>query len=185
MKKSLVLILFILAIIAGCNTSNDNYLTNEANLIIRLTDDPALYEEVLIDIQSLEVYYSTDTETDEVIYFSDINYGVYNLLDYRDGLDTLLAELTVPPGFITQVRLVLGKHNVVNEDGIYYELLTPSSQQSGLKIDVNAEIQEGVIFELWFDFDAASSVVELETGIYILKPVITAYTDLPVETLDD
>lgn len=177
MKKLWLLILSVLTVLTGCDITYDDYMDNEANVMIWLTDDPADYEAVLIEIQAMEVIYTTDDEEDKKIYVNDINYGVYNLLDFTNGMDTLLAEITVPPGHISQMRLVLGKHNSVQKNGIYYELVTPSAEESGLKFDLDVEIMEDVIYQIWIDFDAGSSVVELGNDEFILKPVISTYTE--------
>ena len=74
---------------------------------------------------------------------------------------------------IKQVRLVLGDQNsvVVGEDSV--SLDTPSAQQSGLKLQVNANLEPGITYDLLLDFDAAKSVVKAgNSGKYILKPVI-------------
>lgn len=145
--------------------------------MVWLTDDPGDYEEVNIDIQAMEVIYTTDNEEELKMYFNNINYGVYNLLDYTNGMDTLLAEITIPPGHVSQMRLVLGKHNNVKKDGIYYDLKTPSAEQSGLKFVIEVEIMADVIYKIWIDFDAGSSVVELGNGGFILKPLISTYAE--------
>ncbi len=57
-------------------------------------------------------------------------------------------------------------------DSVLHELKTPSAQQSGLKINVHADISNVDVFNLLIDFDAEESVVEQGNGGYILKPVI-------------
>jgi hypothetical protein len=44
---------------------------------------------------------------------------------------------------VQQIRLILGTRNTV-VDGITYPLSTPSAEQSGLKLQVNQTLQEGV-----------------------------------------
>jgi len=62
-------------------------------------------------------------------------------------------------------------------NGVSYPLTTPSAQQSGLKLNVNATLIAGVDYKLWIDFDAARSIVQTGAGSYILKPVIRTFTE--------
>ncbi len=103
--------------------------------------------------------------------------GVYNLLDFTNGLDTLLVEQELPAGTISQVRLVLGDNNQVKMNGEYYDIKTPSAQSSGLKLNLHAVLSEGLTYTLWIDFDAGRSIVEEGNGTFLLKPVIRAYTE--------
>lgn len=50
------------------------------------------------------------------------------------------------------------------------------AQQSGLKLNVKADLIAGVNYRLWIDFDAAKSIVQTGAGSYILKPVIRTFT---------
>lgn len=148
-----------------------------ARLNIRLTDAPGDYEEVNIDIREVKVN-SSDGEGEDGWKSLDVSAGVYNLLELTNGLDTLLGTADLPAGKISQVRLVLGSENTIMDDGQIYELKTPSAQQSGLKVKVNADLVEGITYTILLDFDVARSVVK--TGApdkYILKPVVRAIAE--------
>ena len=56
-------------------------------------------------------------------------------------------------------------------------LTTPSAQHSGLKLNVHAELTEGITYKILLDFDAARSVVKTGSGAYNLKPVIRTITE--------
>lgn len=158
-----------LLLTAGCKKSDNS---GTSVLEIRLTDAPANYEEVLVDIRDVQV------ESEDGWKSLDVNQGVYNLLDFRNGLDTLLGTIEIPAGRISQVRLVLGENNQVRTTDGLFDLQTPSAQQSGLKLNINAELTAGIVYKLWIDFDAARSVVDKGNGGFILKPVIRAYTEV-------
>jgi hypothetical protein len=143
-----------------------------------LTDDPAAYDAVYIDVQSIQVNVSADTGTSTG--WQTINLlhpGVYNLLDFRNGIDTVLASVDLPAGKISQMRLILGSNNSVVIDGKSHSLKTPSAQQSGLKFNIHATLTDGIEYRLWIDFDASRSIVSTGSGNYILKPVIRTYTE--------
>jgi len=98
--------------------------------------------------------------------------GVYNLLDFQNGKDTMLAFADIPAGKITQIRFELGDSNsiVTNLDTIM--LTIPGSTQSGLKINVGKVLSSDEALTLLFDFNAGKSVVLSGNGEFILKPVI-------------
>jgi len=149
--------------------------TENARLHIRLTDAPGDYQEVNIDIQGVEVHRKDGAQSSgwKVL---NVENGVYNLLELTNGLDTLLATAELPAGSISQIRLILGNNNSVKVDDVVYALSTPSAQQSGLKLNIQAELKAGVLYIITLDFDAALSVVKTGSNTYSLKPVIRALT---------
>lgn len=154
--------------------TKDTY--SNATLVVHLTDAPANYEQVLIDIQDVQIHASS-IESEGGWQSLTVAKGVYNLLDFTNGLDTLLATATLPAGNISQMRLVLGSNNKIKINGEFFDLDTPSAQQSGLKFNINANLSEGIIYELWIDFDAARSIVQKGNGGYSLKPVIRTFNE--------
>ncbi|CAN5427032.1 hypothetical protein BH09BAC3_BH09BAC3_06620 [soil metagenome] len=162
--KKIILFFFLGLFWIGCSNESKT-----STLEVRLTDAPGDYEEVNIDIQRVEV---NNTDGNDAWKSLDINRGVYNLLKLTNGLDTLLGRIELPAGRITQIRLVLGANNSVKVGGQKFSLNTPSAQQSGLKINVQAQLTEGVTYKILLDFDAARSIVKTGNGSYNLKPVI-------------
>lgn len=159
---------FLLLSIFWLACSEDN---QTAKLEVRLTDAPGDYEEVNIDIQSVEINSSDGNSGWTTL---DVESGVYNILELTNGLDTLLATAELPAGRISQIRLILGNENSVKVNGETKPLSTPSAQQSGLKLNLNATLTEGITYTITLDFDAARSIVVKGNGTYSLKPVIRA-----------
>lgn len=138
----------------------------------RLTDAPGSYEAVYVDVQGVEVNH----ETKGWITLNIAKPGPYNLLDLRNGTDALLCTSDIPAGRINQVRLILGSNNTVKVKGVTYPLDAPSAEQSGLKLNLNADLVADASYSFWLDFDAGKSVVETGAGAYKLKPLLRAYT---------
>lgn len=138
---------------------------------IHLTDAPAGFDAVYVDVQEVKVHSDVTGWVNLAA-----NPGIYNLLDLSNGLDTLIGTGNVPVGNVSQIRLVLGANNSLVKDGVSYPLATPSAQQSGLKLNVHETLEAGIVYELWLDFDATRSIVETGNGSYILKPVIRTFT---------
>lgn len=175
MKKLLFIGAVFLIAFIGCSESEVE--NKDAVFTVMLTDSPAAYEEVLIDIQDVKINPSGINDETSWMSMENVNTGIYNLLDFTNGLDTLLAEMVLPPGLITQIRLVLGNNNSVKKEGVYYDLKTPSAQQSGLKLNIHAELMAGIHYKIWIDFDASRSIVEKGNGTFSLKPVLRTYTE--------
>ncbi len=159
----------------SCNKNNDNK-NGKARLSVYLTDDPARYDEVNIDIREVKINVS-DSANEQWINIP-IKQGIYNLLQFRNGLDTLLGTIELPAGRVSQMRLILGPNNTLKEGNQIHALQTPSAQQSGLKFKIQTVLDAGITYKLWIDFDAGRSIVKAgNSGKYILKPVIRTYTE--------
>ena len=97
--------------------------------------------------------------------------------DISGAITRTSMDLDLPSGKISQVRLKLGDQNSVKIDGETHELKTPSGQQSGLKLKIDATLTEGISYSVLLDFDAARSVVKAgNSGNFNLKPVIRVIT---------
>lgn len=138
-----------------------------SHLKVRMTDAPGDYNAVWVDVQGVEV-----TGSGGAAVMLNTTAGIYNLLDYANGVDTLIASGNLQAGHVSQIRLILGPNNSVVVDSVSYPLSTPSAMQSGLKIQVHEEFEPGVEYSLLLDFDANESIVDQGNGSYALKPVI-------------
>lgn len=169
------LVLLATFIFTSCDKNNDNDTNNgsdKATIKVMLTDAPAQYDEVLIDVQEVQLH----SESEGWITVPLENPGVYNLLEFNNGMDVLLGTCEIPEGLISQVRLVLGSNNSIIVDSVEYPLTVPSGSTSGLKLNIHEEVAAGYSYTFWLDFDAAQSIHQTGNGKYMLKPVIRMYT---------
>lgn len=102
-----------------------------ARIEVWLTDAPGDFQEVNIDLQSVEVH-SNQSDNGTGWKAVDVEPKVYDLLKLANGNETLLGSLELPGGRLSQIRLKLGDNNSVMVDDAVHALTTPSSQQSGL-----------------------------------------------------
>lgn len=160
----------------GCESSLDSDTDSDTGtMIVKLHDAPADYDEVNISVERVEVNNSADDE--EWITISEPN-EVYNILDLVNGNFELLANAELAPGTYEQIRLILNDENTVVIDGETFDLFVPSGVQTGVKLNIDAEIKEGIEYTLLLDFDAGRSVVQQgETSQYGLQPVIRATSE--------
>ena len=170
MKKIIGFVVLSLVWLA-CSTDE-----SQSRLEVRLTDSPGDYEEVNIDVQGVEIHRAEGNQSSGWVSLN-VTKGVYNILLLTNGLDTLLGSAELPSGRVSQIRLILGNNNSVKVDGNLYALQTPSSQQSGLKLNVQTQMSPGITYRITLDFDAARSIVLTGNGSYKLKPVIRAITE--------
>ena len=166
--------------ISGCNkiTSGGFSSNLPGTLQIKLTDAPARFDSVMIDIQKVEVQ-TTDSSNAYVWTAVNDSSMMVNLLDLSNGAYKVLGQKQLAPGTYHQIRLVLGSNNYVVQNGQEYALKVPSGQQSGLKINVDATIKPNYTYTLLLDFNAAKSIVQTgnshsKNSKFILKPVIRA-----------
>ena len=138
-----------------------------STLQVRMTDAPAAWDEVNVDLREVRVNFRDDSSGWVSL---PTTAGVYNLLDFQNGVDTLIAQGTVPAGMLKEIRLVLGDDNTIVVNGEAHPLTIPSGSTSGLKIKVNKNISNN-LDSILIDFDAALSVKE-QNGNYRLMPVI-------------
>lgn len=166
--KKLFLIPFMIAFAISLNScSSDNSSAGNYPYKVRMTDDPGPYSEVNVDIRSVQVI-GDGGQTVTL----NTNAGIYNLLDFTNGADTLIASSTLIDSRVNQIRLILGANNTIVLDGVTYPLTTPSAEQSGLKLQVNQTLVADIDNSILLDFDANSSIVQTGNGTFKLKPVL-------------
>ena len=168
MKQKIVLsvTLFVLSVILLIACSKDSDTTTQ--LKVNLTDNPYNATEVNVDIQQVRVNLRDDSTGWVDL---DTYEGIYNLLGLQNGVDTLLAQVTIPTTTVKEIRFVLGSNNSIKINDVVYPLTIPSGSESGLKIKVNKQLNAG-LDSLLIDFDAALSIHQNGAGDYELKPVL-------------
>ena len=179
----LILSSLFLVFFFSCNNdsnSSQSDLDSMSRLTVRLVDEPGDFDNVFIEIIDFMIKVNDESD-DESGWQSlgEINQTV-DLLELTGGESILLVDaFELPPGMLSQVRLVLGEGNSVVIDGESFELKTPSAQQSGLKLKVNHELEPGFTYNLLLDFDVDKSIVIAGNSVNvnkILKPVMRAST---------
>ena len=172
MKTKILIFSAILfsASIAFISCSKDK-TEGSSTLNVRLTDAPTAYEEVNVDIREVRVKFSDDTLSNSGWVTLTTHPGIYNLLAYQNGVDTLLGTGVFPTQVVKEIRFVLGPNNTIKDAGVVYPLTIPSGSESGLKLKINKALH-ATLETIIIDFDAALSVKKEGTGDYKLRPVL-------------
>jgi hypothetical protein len=159
---------------------------------IFLTDDPSLnFDKVLLDITKVEIKVEDDSEQqnesehqqgdDDSDHHGEISGGwmsvsihpgIYDILRFRNGLDTLFGSASFDvTRALRKVRITLGNSNSVEINGVSAPLTIHNNNNIiVLKIDESAvAINSGGLTNFWIDFDAGSSI-RLNGNDLELKP---------------
>ncbi len=167
MKKTILMTLVVAMAITFNSCSKDSSTSGSYAYKVRMTDAPGPYSKVNVDIQNVEV-----TGSNGQTVMLNTTAGIYNLLDFTNGVNTLLATSVLTDANVKQVRLILGTNNTIVLNGVTYPLSTPSAEQSGLKLLVNQTLLADIENSILIDFDANTSIVDTGNGTYKLKPVL-------------
>ncbi|BAV06353.1 lipoprotein [Filimonas lacunae] len=173
------------------NSSSDGVVPQgKQSVSLFLTDAPGYFDNVYIDIQSVQVLVDTCDKSDDdrpgwgngdkdsckVWEDLQIRAGVYDLLQLRNGIDTLLASGVISEGKVRQIKIEIGNRNSLVKDSITYPLNLPGDKTSltiVLKLKGNeCERYAKGKSRLWLDFDVQKSIFQLRNNAFYLNPVI-------------
>ncbi len=157
------------------NSCSDNDGESTSRVQLKLVDAPGDYEEVNVVITDIQ-YNSTENEDGWQSFAPAEAYPIeVDLTELISGNSLLLTDQIIPSGMMKQIRLVLGDGNTLKLEGddTLIPLSTPSAMQSGLKLNLNTELEGGFTYTFILDWVVSESIVESgSTGSYNLKPVI-------------
>lgn len=198
---SLVSIVALGLSLAACDMFGSDSVDSdpvEAELSVRLTDAPFPFDlaaEANVTITRIELLAADEAEDDtsatadttetvrDRIVLYDGEPVALNLLDFRDGVDTLLVSgFTIPAdGSYNRLRFFVGEDaEVVFTNGTTYALKLPSAQQSGIKVtlpDYDVDSADGEI-DVLVDFNVEDSFVTRGNPLsasfqgFLFKPVL-------------
>lgn len=157
--------------IVGCTKEE----MNNGKIMVKMTDAPANFTEVNVEVIELQVHYANDNDNNNINGWVTLNTnaGIYNLLDLQNDVSVVIADQQdLSVGKITQMRLILGQQNTVATTDSIYPLKLSSQDETGLKVVTPFNIAANKTISILVDFDAEKSVVIEGDGSYKLKPVI-------------
>jgi hypothetical protein len=186
--------------VTACNKSTSvESATGQQSLALYLTDGPGLFDKVLVDIKSIKVLVDTSKNTrnqdscnwnrigmddhkkDAAFVWHDLSIkaGIYDLLQLRNGTDTLLAESNITKGSIRLIKIEIGTNNSVMKDSIIYPVSIPAGAPNYVLIATQGHEYDEYLpgkNRLWLDFDVARSIVQERNGVFYLRPVFHFFT---------
>ncbi len=135
-------------------------LNKPHSVTVYLTDHQTpVFDSVFIDLQKLEVKVEDDTLPNDGWINLNIRTGVYNILRFRNGLDTVFAVGTLPNAKIQKIRLTLGTQNSVMKNGQNFPLrVKDEDRQVVANVESsNFDVSNGHL-SFSIDFDAGNSI---------------------------
>lgn len=190
-----LIVLVAIGALAGCGRQQPTAASGTGTLRVQLTDDPAAYDAVNLQIVEVAVHRGDETTAPDTSASDTSATGTdssgwevlsrdaatYDLLSLRNGVLATLAAAPIPAGHYTQVRLKLGAGSNVVVNGETHDLKVPSGMQSGYKLIGNFDVPAGGAVDVAVDFDASRSVIHNGAGAYLLKPTARVVV-MPVAT---
>lgn len=170
-RMSLVTGMIISAVLLACQkdvtneTSSGNPSAPHSARIYLTDHQTPVFDSVFIDIRQLWVKLEDDTLPNDGWIQLPINAGVYDILRFRNGLDTLFATGTLPSARLKKIRLVLGTQNTAVKGSTRYPLRL-KSEDSVVEANLDASNFEinGSQVLFWIDFDAGNSIQPDNSG---------------------
>ena len=184
-------------LMTACNKSasvDSTVPAGQQHLSLYLTDGPGLFDKVLIDIRSVKVLVDTSSDTrhhdnddwdhhgendekkDSSFVWTNLNIraGIYDILKFRNGADTLLAASGIAKGAIRLIKIEIGTNNSVMKDSVTYPLFLPANARNYILIKFKGnEFHEYLPGkkQLWLDFDIRRSIIQERDNKFYLRPV--------------
>jgi hypothetical protein len=175
------------------SSSNSNIPAGKSQMSVYMTDGPVNFYKVLVDIRQVAIKIDTSKQqgdADDDHQWGDdwkntiwdtlsITPGVYDLLQLRNGVDTLLASGNYPSGKVIKVRITLGSDNTIYTDSLTSYPLDVFGPYPYFDINVRRENIYTVSnndFKLWLDFNLQRSIF-FWSGTFYLKPYIMIFND--------
>lgn len=196
-----LILAFTLAIFTtACNRSTSAVMpSGQQALSLYLTDGPGLFDSVLIDIQSIKVLVDTSANTrrndstnwdrigaddhrkDTSFVWEDlgIKAGIYDLLQLRNGVDSLIANATIVKGAIRLIKITVGTNNSLVKNSVHYPITIPAGAPNYVLIPTRGDEYDEFLpgrSRLWLDFDVARSIIQTRNGAFYLRPVFHFFT---------
>lgn len=163
--------------------------SNTSRIQLKLVDLPGDYLEVNVVIVDIQ-YNSSEDEEGWKSFEPEDGYPIeVDLTELVAGNSLVLADEIIPSGMMKQIRLVLADegNTIVIDEGTVdtvvpsspIPLKTPSAQQSGLKLKLDAVLEPGFSYTFILDWDVDKSIVKAgNSGKYNLKPVINVIAEV-------
>jgi hypothetical protein len=195
---SALLVLSICVFAFACQKNGSSSNTGKSSLNVYLTDDPSLvFDHVFLDIQKVEIKVEDDSEirheseqhdgSDDNDRHGDtdggwtpvpIHPGIYDILRFRNGLDTLFGSISFDANReLKKVRITLGNSNSIEFNGISLPLIL-NGNDNFIVINIDesvVNIRSGGLTNFWIDIDAGRSI-NRHGNDFELKPSVKVFS---------
>ncbi len=166
--RSNTFILFFLSLafsflMFNCADDNSSEQISAKEIKVYMTDCPFDAEEVNVEIWNVRLEHDDGEST-----YLNTASGVYNLLDFQNGVDFLLASGLAAVSDLKNIYFELGQNNTIVIDGETFPLVLQGDNEVKVKFELGNILGD---MEFLVEFYACNSIIE-SNGEYFLKPVI-------------
>jgi len=153
------------ALIAGCGGGGNSGSDGTGTFNVRLADapDPTISS---IDVTFTKLEAHVDGQWVEIP-LADETVNLLNLTEQ----DMLLGTAELPAGHYNQIRLFASSVTVTDSDGTH-SVNIGSMPQTGVKVNINADLVANAVQTLLLDFNVDKSLIKQGNGDYRLQPVL-------------
>lgn len=161
--------------------NNDGNPAGTAKLSVYLTDHQTpVFEQVNLNIIKMEIKVE-DNGVDSLGGWFNLNItpGIFDVLRFRNGFDTLFASGNIPLNRkLQKIRFTLGNQNSVVTGGNTFPLEVKDNEREVVANldDTNVDMPAPGQFLFWIDFDAHQSINAKSNNRYELKSHIKIFT---------
>ncbi len=179
--KTLIFSMISVFILFGCGNgpteNNATYGTIEVLATNSLTAEqlsavsPTNTESIILSVVEVSVKKVGEEEW-QIISDSEIKVDFFEL---ANNLFMPLGEIKLETGTYNQLRIMIAESNEIVIDGTSHNLIVPSGVETGLKINLNFEIEENQETEVTVDL--RTQAVVWSNPDYLLQPAFNASVD--------
>lgn len=148
---------------------------------VLLTDAPAEFDQVWVNVTSAAIGsdqggWITLTDTPQT----------FDLLTLQNDATAALGGVSLAPDTYSQVRLIVDDASVVLPGGDSQQVTVASGARTGIKINLDAAVEDNMVYTLTLDFDAGKSIKSTGHG-WLMTPVIQVkdFTGAPAPAQGD
>jgi|688.fasta_scaffold459517_1 hypothetical protein len=199
--KGIALFFFSAMVVVACQ-KGDFSRSESSSLKVYLTDHPAEYDQVLVQITAVEAKVDSArahckdddhgdrpdhmdfdgddhrSRSDEFGFWQTLDFkpGSYDLLTLRNGVDTLIGSGTIN-GTLRKVRISISSATVV-KNGVSYPVILSGATPNYLYVRMHDRHMDrsSDSSKVCVDFDIARSIREIN-GKFYLNPVLKPFND--------
>ncbi len=184
---SILVVLLGLFMLGSCQepaADNTKAAGTTGTVVLKAFDAPfqGNVEHIYLNILEVSVHKSladsSSDSTGEWIVLSDTD-TTLDFLELVNGRMATLLQDSLKVGHYSQLRLLLGDSSAIVVDGNSYELKVPSGSQSGVKLNLDFDINADEISEIYMDFDASRSIRKHpKQDRYSMTPTFRVYESI-------
>jgi hypothetical protein len=181
--------LLIPSILLGCVTLLSycgDAPDNRALVNFLLIDAPGDFDQVWIEIRGVEILPqgTRGAENANWIFFpyTPANKMV-NVSEQVGENRLLLGRKEIHAGAISKIRLLIGDEYYLLKNGARIPLNPVAGIEDYLEMDVAFNVPVGLAFDIYIDFNLASSIINDGQGGFNLKPALRAFTVAQTATI--